>query len=227
MATAPIPPVTAAPTPVAPMSEAARIVNTFIAPSKTFTDLRRSAAWWGPWILISVFSLVFIFSIGKQVTFEQASKNQVERSSSGRNNSTSYRPTSKLPLTDFGENLQRSLLMTLRHDSVYLPDSTTGALGDIQGGSGSRNLRSARRTPSGCIAGLPGIVGAILGIVSLFAGVNPEGFDINNPVGNESRLLSRSRDDRQVRARHGIRRSTYKSSGRRPHRHRLRFHQQR
>ena len=35
----------------------------------------------------------------------------------------------------------------------------------------------------GMYAGLPGIVGAILGIISLFAGVNPEGFDINNPVG--------------------------------------------
>jgi hypothetical protein len=32
-------------------------------------------------------------------------------------------------------------------------------------------------------ASLPGIVGAILGIVSLFSGVDPEGFDINNPVG--------------------------------------------
>jgi hypothetical protein len=35
----------------------------------------------------------------------------------------------------------------------------------------------------GMYAGLPGIIGAILGIISLFAGVNPEGFDINNPVG--------------------------------------------
>jgi len=32
-------------------------------------------------------------------------------------------------------------------------------------------------------AWLPGIIGAILGTISLFAGVNPEGFDINNPVG--------------------------------------------
>src|SRR6476661_895770 len=81
MATAPLPPVAPAPAPIAPpMSEGARIVNTFIAPSKTFTDLRRSAAWWGPWILISVFSIAFIFTIDKQVTFEQASKNQIEHS---------------------------------------------------------------------------------------------------------------------------------------------------
>ena len=31
------------------------------------------------------------------------------------------------------------------------------------------------------VCGLPGIIGAILGTISLFAGVNPEGFDINNP----------------------------------------------
>ena len=34
----------------------------------------------------------------------------------------------------------------------------------------------------GMYAGLPGVIGAILGIISLFAGVNPDGFDINNPV---------------------------------------------
>jgi hypothetical protein len=32
-------------------------------------------------------------------------------------------------------------------------------------------------------AGLPGIIGAILGTVALFAGVDPEGFDVSNPVG--------------------------------------------
>ena len=31
-------------------------------------------------------------------------------------------------------------------------------------------------------AGLPGIIGSILGAVSMFAGVNPEGFNVNNPV---------------------------------------------
>ena len=41
MSSATVPPVPEA----APLSEPARIVNTFIAPSKTFTDLRRSAAW--------------------------------------------------------------------------------------------------------------------------------------------------------------------------------------
>ena len=36
----------------APMSEPARILNTFIAPTKTFSDLQRNANWWGPFALV-------------------------------------------------------------------------------------------------------------------------------------------------------------------------------
>jgi hypothetical protein len=68
MAAAPLPPVASSPAPeAAPLSEGSRIINTFIAPSKTFTDLRRSAMWWAPWLLISIFSVALIFTIGKQI----------------------------------------------------------------------------------------------------------------------------------------------------------------
>src|SRR5580704_5441477 len=69
------------PAPAPALSQGARIINTFIAPSKTFTDLRRSASWWAPWILVSIFSIVFVYAMGKQVGFDQISKNQVEHSS--------------------------------------------------------------------------------------------------------------------------------------------------
>src|SRR6202043_24665 len=79
---APASPLPTASTPEAPrLSEGARILNTFIAPSKTFTDLRGNASWWGPWLLISIFSMLFIFPMGRQIGFEQISKNQVAHSS--------------------------------------------------------------------------------------------------------------------------------------------------
>src|ERR1022692_4574053 len=82
MTTAPVLPASPAPTPQsAPLSEGARIVNTFIAPSKTFTDLRRSASWWGPWLLISIFSLLFVYSMDRQIGFDQISKNEIAHSS--------------------------------------------------------------------------------------------------------------------------------------------------
>src|SRR5208337_523199 len=82
MAAAPVPPASPAPTPEpAPLSQGARIIDTFIAPSKTFTDLRRSASWWAPWLLLSIVSVAFIYVIGKQIGFEQITRNQIAHSS--------------------------------------------------------------------------------------------------------------------------------------------------
>ncbi|MGC1652293.1 MAG: hypothetical protein WA722_05685, partial [Candidatus Sulfotelmatobacter sp.] len=83
MAAAPLPPLpqpAPAPEPGS-LSEGARIVNTFIAPSKTFTDLRRNASWWGPWLLISIFALVFVYTMDRQIGFDQINRNEIAHSS--------------------------------------------------------------------------------------------------------------------------------------------------
>jgi Yip1 domain len=183
MAAAPVPPVASSPTPeVAPLSEGARIVNTFIAPSKTFTDLRRSAMWWAPWILISVFSIAFIFTIGKQVGFEQISKNQIAHSKRAEQ-------FDKLPADQQAQQLQLSvkIFQFFAFGSplliLFFTLISTVALWATFKVGFSADTTFGQAYAIGMYAGLPGIVGAILGIISLFAGVNPEGFDINNPVG--------------------------------------------
>src|SRR5579885_2471074 len=180
MAAAPVAP--APPAPVAKMSEGARIINTYIAPSKTFTDLRRSAAWWGPWILISIFSIAFMMTIGKQVGFEQISKNQIEHSKRADQ-------FDKLPADQQARQLGISskiigglgyasplviLLISLISTTALWATFKVGASAETTFGQAYAIVM---------YAGLPGIIGAILGMISLFAGVNPEGFDINNPVG--------------------------------------------
>ena len=180
MAATPVAP--APPAPLAKMSEGARIINTYIAPSKTFTDIRRSAAWWGPWILISIFSIAFMLTIGKQVGFEQISKNQIEHSKRAEQ-------FDKLPPDQQARQLGISakfiggigyasplviLLISLISTTALWATFKVGAAAETTFGQAYAIVM---------YAGLPGIVGAILGIISLFAGVNPEGFDINNPVG--------------------------------------------
>jgi len=164
------------------MSEGARIINTYIAPSKTFTDLRRSAAWWAPWLLISVFSLAFMFTISKQVTFEQISKNQIAHSKRADQ-------FDKLPADQQAQQLGLSVKI-FQGVAVCTPllvlfftlVSTVVLWGTFKVGF-SAETTFGQAYAIGMYAGLPGIVGAILGIIALFAGVNPEGFDINNPVG--------------------------------------------
>jgi len=183
MAAAPLPP-SPAPTPAAtpaPLSEGARIINTFIAPSKTFTDLRRSAMWWAPWILISIFSIAFMVTISKQVGFEQITRNQIAHSARADQ-------FDKLPADQQARQVQFSVtilkVIAFANPAVVLLFSlivTVILWATFKVGFGA-DTTFGQAFAIGMYAGLPGIIGAILGIVSLFAGVNPEGFDINNPV---------------------------------------------
>src|SRR5579864_1038235 len=181
MTAAPVLPVSPSPAP-APLSEGARIINTFVAPSKTFTDLRRSAAWWGPWILISIFSCVFIYAIGRQVGFDQISKNQIEHSKRADQ-------FDKLPADQQAKQLQvtSKIIGIFAYGSpalilFYFLISTVVLWTTFKMGAGA-DTSFGQAYAIVMYAGLPGIIGAILGTISLFAGVNPEGFDINNPVG--------------------------------------------
>lgn len=200
MAAAPVLPASPAPTPETPRpSEGARIVNTFIAPSKTFTDLRRNASWWGPWLLISIFSLVFIYAMGRQVGFEQISKNQIEHSSRAEQ-------FDKLPADQQNRQLQLSskIIAGFAYGSpvmilfYFLIEALVlWATFKIVAGA-----ETSFKTAYAIViyGALPGIVGGLLGTIALFAGVDPEGFDINNPVAtNVAHLLDPETTNKFVR----------------------------
>lgn len=186
MATAPVMPTssqTPAPVPESPkLSEGARIVNTFIAPSKTFTDLRRNASWWGPWLLIAICSLAFIYTMGRQIGFEQISKNQIAHSARADQ-------FEKLPPEQQAKQLALSVTI-MRYFGYgspvmilfYFLISTVVLWTTFKVAAGVETT-FGQAYAIVMYAALPGVVGAILGIISLFAGIDPEGFDINNPVG--------------------------------------------
>jgi len=182
MAAAPIPPAPISPSPeTAPLSEGARILNTFIAPSKTFTDLRRSSSWWAPWLLISVFSLIFVHAMQRQIGFEQITKNAIAQSGKAEQ-------LEKLPPDQRARQMQISTTVT-RYVSwatpvviliVYVIIAAV-LLGTFKFGA-SANVSFKTSLAIVIYSGLPGIIGAILGTASLFAGVDPEGFNPKNPV---------------------------------------------
>src|ERR1700730_6179932 len=69
-ATSPVEPEPAGPG----LSEPQRLIDTFIAPGKTFSDIRRNASWWVPLLIISIFSIGFFVMVDKKVGFEQVSR---------------------------------------------------------------------------------------------------------------------------------------------------------
>jgi Yip1 domain len=180
MAAAPLPPTVPSAAPeAAPLSEGARIINTFIAPSKTFTDLRRNASWWAPWLLISIFSVAFLFTIGKQIGYEQAARYQIAHSTRA----------SQLPAdqqerqVQFSVKIFQGITYGFPVAILFFTVIPTLVLWVTFKVGFSAETTFGQAFAIGMYAGLPNIINAILGIISLFAGVNPEGFDSNNPVG--------------------------------------------
>jgi hypothetical protein len=175
-------PVTPTPTPeVAPLSEGARIVDTFVAPGKTFADLRRSASWWAPWLLISVFSVAFMFVVGQQVGFEQISRSQIARSSRADQ-------FDKLPAEQQARQLHIAATIT-RYVGYAFPvvvlisfviiAAVLMAVFNLAAGA---QVRFGIAMAIVAYASLPGIIHAALSMVSLFAGVDRESFNTQNPL---------------------------------------------
>lgn len=77
MAANPLPP-QEAPSTSAPLSEGQRLLDVFIAPSKTFTDLRRSAMWWAPFLIIAIVGFLFVYTIDQKVGFQKVVDNQLQ-----------------------------------------------------------------------------------------------------------------------------------------------------
>src|SRR5437868_1883717 len=84
----PQPPYPAAMQPVQPagqpaqpgLSEASRIINTFISPRKTFEDLKVNPSWWAPWVLTSIFGLLFGLVAVQKIDMVRFTRQQIEQS---------------------------------------------------------------------------------------------------------------------------------------------------
>ena len=160
------------------LSEPARIINTFVAPSKTFMDIRRNASWWVPLLIVSIFSIAFFVLIDKKVGFDTVAQHMVDNNSK----------IAQLP----AEQQERTAHMIALSMKVggYLSPIITLFYGFVVAGVlwltfnfGMDAQIPFPRAMSVVFYGwLPSIVGTILAMVSLVLG-NPDGFRLENPVG--------------------------------------------
>ncbi len=166
-----------------PLSEPARIVSTFIAPTKTFADLKRVSRWWSPFILLAIASYALIVVAGQRVGWEQLTENglKLQPRQAARLES--------LPADQRGAAMERAVKYTriisycfpLAFNFPFLLIAAAILMASFNYGAGAE---IPFRTALGVVmyANLPGLIRAALAIVSLLAGANPESFYFQNPV---------------------------------------------
>jgi hypothetical protein len=65
---------------VQPLNEVQRVVDTFVAPSKTFTDIRRSSSWWLPFIIGVIVTVGLGVVVQQKIGWDKVAQNSVKES---------------------------------------------------------------------------------------------------------------------------------------------------
>jgi len=182
MAAAPVLPTSTNPIPEPALSQGARIVNTFIAPSKTFTDLRRSASWWVPFLLMIVISTVFVYTAGQKIGFRKVMENQMQAQPKAQER------LEKLPADQREQQLEVGAKFT-QGISYAFPLITliiwlviaTALFATFKVAAGA-DVSFGVSLAIVIYAALPLMVKSLLALLSVVAGMSPDSFSFQNPV---------------------------------------------
>jgi Yip1 domain len=167
---------------IAPLSEVQRILNVFFSPSKTFTDLRRNASWWGPFLLMVIVSVVYVSVVDQKVGFRKTVENQLRTQPKQADQLEKMQPEDR-------EKNMRARTVGTKYVSYGFP-AILLIIWAIMAGVLFATLKfgvSADVTFKSLFAlviyaGLPGLFRSILAMLSLLAGVSGDSFTFQNPV---------------------------------------------
>jgi len=184
MAAAPLQPLSSStPAPeAAPLSEAARIVDTFVAPSKTFADLRRNASWWAPFLLMIIVSSAMVYTAGQKIGFRKIMENQMQAQPKTQER------LDKLPADEREQRMETGAKVT-RIISYVFPIITliiwliiAAALFATFKLAAGASVTFKVSLAIVVYSALPLMLKTLLAILSLVAGISPDSFSFQNPV---------------------------------------------
>jgi hypothetical protein len=165
------------------LSQVERVVDTFVAPSKTFTDILRSTSWWLPFLLALIVSFGVTVTIDKQVGFGRVAENMV------LDNPKQQEQVQSLP-----EDQRAARMHGIASFTKYISYATPVIILLLSAVGGLINWASfnfglgAKTTFAQmfCVwmyASLPRLLSGLLTIATVIFGSNAESFNIKNAIG--------------------------------------------
>ena len=165
----------------APLSEVERVVDTFVAPVKTFTDLRRSANWLVPAVLLILGTLALVFVAERKLGFERISENQLalQPKQAARLDQLSPEDRARqmqlvIKINRIGSYVSPAIVL------IFLIIIAAVLLGTFNFGLGAE-LRFGQCLAVVMYASLPGVIKELLAILALAMG-GGAAFTFQNPV---------------------------------------------
>jgi hypothetical protein len=165
------------------LSQVERVVDTFVAPSKTFKDILRSTSWWLPFVLLVLVTLGSSAAVEKQVGWGRVAENQIHQNPKQEEAMASLAPEQRASRMQMTGNIYRYS----SYGSFVFILVFVGLFALIYWAS--FNFGLGAKTTFGqmfavCMyASLPRLLTGILSILTLMFGNSADSYDMRNPVG--------------------------------------------
>ena len=166
-----------------PLSEVARVVDTFVAPSKTFADIRRSASWWLPFVLAVIVSIFFSAAAGKTIGWETMAQQNIAKNHFAADRINSL-PKDQQAIAYENAGKQTKIISYAFPVLIIIFALIISLLwwASLNFGLGAR-AKYSQILAVYFYAGLPKLIIYVLAAILLYAGVGLDNFDMQNPVG--------------------------------------------
>jgi hypothetical protein len=164
-------------------SAVSRVINTFVSPSQAFVGLdRKASSWWLPFLLIVIVSFAYVGVMDKKIGFDKISENQIKL------NPKAQDALDKLPADQRQQRIDLSTKITkgISYASPVLALIVFAVIAGVllaafNFGLGA-SIKFSTMWAITIFAHLPNLLKALITIAAMVAGMDPDGFDIRNPI---------------------------------------------
>lgn len=166
------------------LSQMERVVDAFVAPSKTFVDIKNGhTSWWLPFVLFLVVGTGLWATVNAKVGWHTVAENGIKMNSKAAESMDKLPPEQRETQMKMSATIQQ-IIWGLGPVWVLVMNLMAAAvlLGTINFGFGGK-ASFGKVLSVTWYAGLPGLIKLVIGMIGLFAGVAPDAFLPQNPAG--------------------------------------------
>ena len=168
--------------PPSALSQGGRLLNTFIAPSKTFSDLRRSASWWAPFLIITIVSLLFVYVVEQKVGFRKVAENVIQLQPKQAGRIESLPPAQREKVMQQQATGTKIFSYAIPSVALVLYAVIASVLFVTIKFGANAEVKFKTLFALVVYSRLPELLMSLLAVASLLAGVSSDGFNIQNPA---------------------------------------------
>jgi hypothetical protein len=165
-----------------PLSEIARVIDTFTAPSKTFIDVKRSASWWLPWLIGVVVTIGLGMVIQQKIGWEKTYQNILKQSPAAQQRIEGLQADQQARAIQVGSNITKYTFWATPVLALIIAVIAAAILmATVNFGFGGTS-KFGQMMAVYFYSTLPWAIQGILGIATTWF-VDPDSFNLKNFVG--------------------------------------------